>query len=48
MVSPPWVTETLQAMGLPPDDGLPAAVVARAYLRSVEGGDTSQVITPRA
>src|SRR5689334_15270157 len=31
VVSPPWVTETLKAMGLPTDGGLPAAAVARAY-----------------
>src|SRR5437879_7764576 len=25
VVSPPWVTETLQALGMPPHGGLPAA-----------------------
>jgi NAD(P)-dependent dehydrogenase (short-subunit alcohol dehydrogenase family) len=46
VVSPPWVTETLQAMGRPLDGGLPAEVVARAYVRSVEGRETGQVIRP--
>ncbi len=46
VVSPPWVTETLQAMGMPLTGGLPAATVARAYVRSVEGSETGQVIRP--
>jgi NAD(P)-dependent dehydrogenase (short-subunit alcohol dehydrogenase family) len=47
VVSPPWVTETLQAMGRPPVPGaLPAAVVAHAYVGSVEGRMTGQVISP--
>ncbi len=46
VVSPPWVTETLQAMGMPLTGGLPAASVARAYVRSVEGRETGQVIRP--
>lgn len=46
VVSPPWVTETLQAMGRPLEGGLPAAVVAKAYLRSVEGRETGQVLSP--
>ena len=44
VVSPPWVTETLEAMGRPLDGGLPAEVVAQAYVRSVEGSETGQVI----
>ncbi len=46
VVSPPWVTETVQAMGRSAAGTLPAAVVARAYLRSVEGKETGQVIRP--
>ena len=46
VVSPPWLTETLQAIGRPVTGGLPAAVVARAYVESVEGRMTGQVITP--
>jgi NAD(P)-dependent dehydrogenase (short-subunit alcohol dehydrogenase family) len=48
VVSPPWVMETLKAMGMPPEGGLPADVVARAYARSVEGKETGQVISPAA
>ena len=44
VVSPPWVAETLRAMGRDPSAGAPAAVVARAYVRSVEGAETGQVI----
>jgi NAD(P)-dependent dehydrogenase (short-subunit alcohol dehydrogenase family) len=46
VVSPPWVSETLAAMGQDPSGGLPAATVARAYLASVEGSQTGEVITP--
>ena len=46
VVSPPWVTETLQALGRDPSRGMAAAVVARAYVRSLEGSDTGAVLTP--
>jgi NAD(P)-dependent dehydrogenase (short-subunit alcohol dehydrogenase family) len=46
VVSPPWVTETLAAIGRPLDGGLPAEVVAQAYVRSVEGTETGQVLSP--
>ena len=46
VVSPPWVSETLQAMGQDPKGGLPASVVARAYVGSVEGKATGAVIVP--
>jgi NAD(P)-dependent dehydrogenase (short-subunit alcohol dehydrogenase family) len=45
-VSPPWVTETLQALKMDVSQGLPAAVVARAYVRSVTGGDTGSTLQP--
>ena len=45
-VSPPWVTETLQALKMDVPDGLPAAVVARAYVRSVTGTDSGSVLKP--
>jgi NAD(P)-dependent dehydrogenase (short-subunit alcohol dehydrogenase family) len=48
VVSPPWVTETLQALGMPPAGGLPAAVVAQAYVRSLEGTQTGAVLHPAA
>ena len=43
-VSPPWVTETLQALKMDVSQGLPAAIVARAYVRSVTGSDTGATI----
>jgi len=46
VVSPPWVTETLQALGMPLQGGVPAATVAQAYVGSVEGAETGQVISP--
>lgn len=47
VVSPPWVTETLIAMGSKDlSHGLPAAKVAEAYVRSVMGKETGQVIEP--
>jgi NAD(P)-dependent dehydrogenase (short-subunit alcohol dehydrogenase family) len=46
VVSPPWVAETLQAMGRPTTGGLPAAIVARSYVESIEGRMTGQVLSP--
>ena len=45
-VSPPWVCETLTQLGMDPKNGLPAAVVAQAYVRAVEGAMTAEVIEP--
>jgi NAD(P)-dependent dehydrogenase (short-subunit alcohol dehydrogenase family) len=47
VVSPPWVTETLQAMGMATGHGLPAERVALAYRASVEGDATGEVLDPR-
>jgi NAD(P)-dependent dehydrogenase (short-subunit alcohol dehydrogenase family) len=44
VVSPPWVSETLEAMGQDPSAGLPAAVVARAFVDSVTGDMTGEVL----
>jgi NAD(P)-dependent dehydrogenase (short-subunit alcohol dehydrogenase family) len=46
VVSPPWVSETLKAMGQDPKHGMPAATVARAYVESVNGKQTGKVIEP--
>ena len=46
VVSPPWVAETLVAMGQDPQGGLPAAVVARSYVEAVTGTMTGQVLEP--
>lgn len=45
-VSPPWVSETLKAMGQDPSHGMAAATVARAYVESVNGKQTGKVIEP--
>ena len=47
-VSPPWVSETLQALKMDPTQGLPAAVVARSYVRSVTGNATGSTLEPSA
>jgi NAD(P)-dependent dehydrogenase (short-subunit alcohol dehydrogenase family) len=47
VVTPPWVTETLVAMGSTDlSHGLPSATVAQAYVRSVMGKETGLVIEP--
>lgn len=48
VVSPPWVAETLRALGQDPSAGLPVARVAPAYVASVEGQQTGAVIDPRS
>ena len=47
VVSPPWVSETLDAMGKDAATGQPSAKVAQAYVASVEGAMTGQVIDSR-
>lgn len=44
VVSPPWVAETLVALKMDPAAGKPAAVVAQAYVKAVEGRMTGTVI----
>jgi NAD(P)-dependent dehydrogenase (short-subunit alcohol dehydrogenase family) len=48
VVSPPWVSETLRAMGQDPSAGMPAAQVARAYVALVEGTQNGAVIDARS
>lgn len=48
VVSPPSVSETLVAMGQDPKGGLPAEVVARAYVASIESDRNGETITPAA
>jgi NAD(P)-dependent dehydrogenase (short-subunit alcohol dehydrogenase family) len=48
VVSPPWVSETLTKLGMDPKGGLPASVVAQAYVNAVEGSMTGEVIEPAA
>jgi len=47
VVSPPWVTETLIAYKMDPANGLPAAEVAKAYVKCVEGEATGLIIDAR-
>jgi NAD(P)-dependent dehydrogenase (short-subunit alcohol dehydrogenase family) len=47
VVSPPWVSETLVAMGQPPEGGLPAAQVAAAYVAAVDDAGNGQVLDPK-
>lgn len=46
VVAPPWATETLIAYKMDLAGGMPAEEVARAYVASVEGKQTGQVISP--
>ena len=46
VVSPPWVKETLQALGMDPTNGLPSVTVAKAFVRAVEGNENGAVIEP--
>ncbi len=46
VISPPWVSETLKAMGQDPSHGMPSAQVARAYAESVTGSKSGAVIEP--
>lgn len=47
VVSPPWVSETLVAMGQDGAQGMPASQVAAAYVESVEGSRTGEVLEAR-
>jgi NAD(P)-dependent dehydrogenase (short-subunit alcohol dehydrogenase family) len=50
VVSPPWLTETLEAMGSAragASAGLPAVAVAKAYVESVESTRTGEILDAR-
>ncbi len=47
LVSPPWITETLQALKMDPSPGIPAAACARAYAAAVEGKGQGETIDAR-
>ena len=44
VVSPGWITETLQAMGLDPTPGVPAAEAALSYIKAIESGASGSVM----
>jgi NAD(P)-dependent dehydrogenase (short-subunit alcohol dehydrogenase family) len=46
VVSPPWVSETLSAMGRDPAEGLAAVRVARSYVESVVGSANGTTLEP--
>jgi NAD(P)-dependent dehydrogenase (short-subunit alcohol dehydrogenase family) len=48
VVSPPWVTDTLVALGMDPAHGLTPEAVAAAYVEAVEGRVNGTVIEPTA
>lgn len=47
-VSPVWVTEKLMALGMDTSQGMPAEQVALAYVESVEGKRTGEVLDTRS
>lgn len=47
VVSPPWVKETLDALGMDNSGGMPAAKVAQAYRASISGTRSGTVINAR-
>src|SRR6185369_908715 len=47
VVSPPWVKETLEALGMDASIGMPAENVAMAYRASLEGNMSGKVIDAR-
>lgn len=47
VVSPPWVSETLEEMGQDGSKGMPAAQVAAAYVESVEGRRNGETLDAR-
>lgn len=48
VVSPPWVSETLEAMGQDGSIGMPALAVANAYTESIEGQQTGKLLDARS
>jgi len=47
VVSPPWITETIEALKLDGFRGLPSAVVARSYVDAVTGSRNGEVFEPQ-
>jgi NAD(P)-dependent dehydrogenase (short-subunit alcohol dehydrogenase family) len=45
-ISPPWVTEALQALKMDLSEGPPAGVGVRAYVRSVTGTAPVRYLSP--
>jgi NAD(P)-dependent dehydrogenase (short-subunit alcohol dehydrogenase family) len=45
-VSPGWVRESLEKLGMDPSAGVPVSEVVRAYVQSVEGTPQGEVLAP--
>ncbi|WP_328390805.1 short chain dehydrogenase [Streptomyces sp. NBC_00400] len=46
LISPGWIKETLESMGMNGADGTPVSEVARVYVEAVEGAAQGQIIRP--
>ncbi|MGX1761181.1 short chain dehydrogenase [Streptomyces lydicus] len=46
LISPGWIKETLESMGVDGADGIPVSEVARVYVEAVEGVAQGQTIRP--
>ncbi len=46
MISPGWLRETLEQLGMDGSDGTPAAEVAQAYVKAIEGTMQGRTIVP--
>ena len=44
VVSPPWITDTLRALGMDPSHGMTPETAARLYVRSVTGKESGVTI----
>jgi NAD(P)-dependent dehydrogenase (short-subunit alcohol dehydrogenase family) len=44
VVSPPWITDSLRALGMDPSTGISPEAAARLYVRSLAGNQTGAVI----
>ena len=47
LVSPPWMTETLEALKMDVTGGMPASACARAYLAAIEGRQQGETLDAR-
>lgn len=47
VVSPPWISQTLEALGRDPSPGMPAPDVAPAYVESIESARNGDVLDAR-
>jgi NAD(P)-dependent dehydrogenase (short-subunit alcohol dehydrogenase family) len=45
-VSPGWVKETMESLGMDSRTGMPAAELAASYVAVVEGSETGLVVQP--